>query len=592
MNPLIGRKGVCDPHIHIFEGKAYLYATHDAPGYEDGFHMEDWQIWSSENLVDWKLETIVHPEDFYCGALNQCWAVDAACRNGRYYLYYSTGDWGVGVAVSESPAGPFEDALGKALVDYRVHPVGVPKWDPCVFQDDDGNAYLIVGTCKYDKPWDCYLIGRLTEDMVHLAEPLRRLEYQNNPWPEDKPSVHKYHGRYYLTHSSYTAVSDQVYGPYRYLGNTGCNIDHGSYFTYHNQTYFASGGMDNPNRYLRASFLAPCHYRENGEIVVDQKIMSYGCGQYDAVWDRIDAVWYFAASRECKRQNGEGGFETELKEGEYLYFPEISNVEENPRFRILASASEGGIVEIHEDAPDGPLLGQCRIGRDMSVYSSWLKCPPGKKSLYLTAKEDMVIRWFSLAGDTKRYTLEPVFSSAGRGASLAFDPDAGGHQILRNMELKGAAMEALADGGAGGKGKLVIPYCCTGADTRLDVFVNQEFQGQICFPVTSSLCLGKAPHVAEIGVKLRPGLNRIRVSSGEYQEGQLAIDHITVVSPETKCRVYAAAEGDVLPRGNGCWDGFPQRESDPEAFSGRVVKYLEKPGDRICMESVEAGVNG
>lgn len=133
MNPLIFRKGVCDPHIHIFEGKAYMYATHDAPGYTEGFCMTDWQIWSSENLIDWKLEAVIDPADFYCGTIDQCWALDAAYRNGKYYLYFSTGYWGVGVAIADHPAGPFWDALGHALADQDTYPENIPKWDPHVF---------------------------------------------------------------------------------------------------------------------------------------------------------------------------------------------------------------------------------------------------------------------------------------------------------------------------------------------------------------------------------------------------------------------------------------------------------------------------
>lgn len=592
MNPLIFRKGVCDPHIHIFQGKAYLYATHDSPGWEDDFHMEDWQIWSSENLIDWSLESVIHPEDFYCGALNQCWAVDAACKDGTYYLYYSTGDWGVGVGISENPEGPFTDPLGEALADYRSHPAGVPKWDPCVFQDDDGEAYLIAGTCKYEKPWDCYLIARLADDMIHLAEPLRRLEYVNNPWPEDKPSLHKYNGRYYLTHSSYYAVAERVYGPYYYQGNTGCNIDHGSFFTYHNQTYFASGGMDNPNRYLRASFLAPCHYRENGEIVIDQKMMEYGCGQYDAAWKQIYASWYFAAARECKQEDETGAIQVELLSGEYLYFPEITNIEENTRIQFYASAMKDMDITVREDALDGPVLGSCKIGQNKAVYATRLHCSPGKKSLYIVADGALKIQWFSFLNEHKRYTLEPVFSVVGRGASIAFDPDAGNHQVLQNMELRGAAMEALADGGKGGKGTLSVPYFCTGADTALSVYVNHEYQGILQFPVTPFPFLGKVPCISKINVQLKPGINRVRLSSDEYQEGRLAIDHITVESELTSCQVYAAANGVLKPRGNGCWDGFPQRESDPGAFSGRIVKYLGKPGDEVCIQGVDGGQGG
>lgn len=60
--------------------------------------------------------------------------------------------------------------------------------------------------------------------MISLAEPLRKIVYYNNPCPEDKASIHRYKDKYYLTHSSFYAISDHVYGPYEYVGNTGCNV--------------------------------------------------------------------------------------------------------------------------------------------------------------------------------------------------------------------------------------------------------------------------------------------------------------------------------------------------------------------------------
>ena len=107
---------------------------------------------------------------------------------------------------------------------------------------------------------------------------------------------------------------------YEYVGNTDCNIDHGSFFTFHNQTYFASGGMDNPNQYYRASYITPCYYRENGEIVVDQEIMSYGSGQYDATMPSISASWYFDAPYDCKKENQHGEFVACLKAVKQLEF--------------------------------------------------------------------------------------------------------------------------------------------------------------------------------------------------------------------------------------------------------------------------------
>lgn len=600
MNPIIFRQGVCDPHVHVFDGKVYLYATHDSPGYEEGFHMEEWQVWSTEDLIQWEQEAVIKPEDFYCGHIDQCWAVDAAYKNGKYYWYFSTGDWGVGVGVSDNPAGPFKDALGKPLIDYRDDPVDCPKWDPCVFLDEDGTAYLIVGECRLPKPWDCYFIARLNEDMVCLAEPLRRIEYFHNPCPEDKPSIHKYGGKYYLTHASYYAVADNIYGPYEHLGNMDCNIDHGSFFTYHNQTYFACGGMDNPNRYLRASYIVPCHYRKDGVIVIDQKIMEYGCGQYDAAWKKIEAEWYFSASRECKKELLDGGFAAELHGGEVLVFPNITNIEENTKIQLRGRAFGQGKtveIEIREENPQGRLLGVCEIGREdgteeMGIYECTLSCERGMKSLCFCAKGEALIDWFSFDNGKNRSTAEPVCSFTGRGAARVYDREAGCLRALGNMELKGASLEGLLDGGAGGKGELVIPYYCKDMTGELELYINDVYVKNLEFPENGRTSLGKNPSEIRVPVEVKPGVNKICIQSGKYQYGRLGVDHLTLEMPKGSYGTYAAANGRLFPAGNGCWDGLPQRENDYFAFGGRVVKYLGKPGYAVSVEHTDGGAGG
>ena len=595
MNPLIFRKGVCDPHIHIFEGKAYLYATHDAPGYTEGFCMEDWQIWSSEDLIDWKLERTVYPEEFYCGKLDQCWAVDAACRDGKYYLYFSTGDWGVGVAVADHPAGPFVDALGCALADYNTYPENIQKWDPHVFQDDDGEAYLILGTCLQEKPWNCYLIARLKEDMIHLAEPFRKIEYMDNPCPEDKPSLHKYHGKYYLTHASYYAVADQVYGLYVHRGHIGFTNDHGAFFTYRNQTYFGAGGMDNPNRYMRASYVAPCHYRKCGDIVIEQEIAAYGCGQYDAAWERIYAKWYFEAARECKTETKDGDFHVTLLDGEHLYFPEILNLEENTKMQIAASSREEAEITVREDSPDGRVLGRCvilgRPDQEISLFECRLSCSAGKKSLYLSVRGEVEIGWFSFDNGKKRCTAQPALSKRGRGACLFPDKNAGNHLGLKNLELRGAGLEVCMDGGKGGAAYLTVSYRCTEGQAESFLCVNGGESGRIAFSETEKDGSGE-PKQVRIPVKARAGLNRIGLWTKEYQAAKPELFYLTLETEKTCCRVYPAAGGTLFPAGNGCWDGLPQWETEPSAYSGRIVKYLDKPGYGVKIDRVDGGSGG
>lgn len=106
-NPILRRRGVCDPHVRIFNDRAWLYATHDKSPDSTTFVMEDWWVWSSPDLVNWTHECTLRPEDTYIGpGFTSCWATDAAERNGRYYWYFSEANRSTGVVVGETPAGP------------------------------------------------------------------------------------------------------------------------------------------------------------------------------------------------------------------------------------------------------------------------------------------------------------------------------------------------------------------------------------------------------------------------------------------------------------------------------------------------------
>ena len=109
---IIHNKGVCDPHVHIFNGKAYMFTTHDRGPGQPIFRMDDWRIFSSDDLLNWRLEYTLRPEDTFLGKCEECYATDAAERNGKYYMYFSYQQYLIGVAVSENgPGGPYKDAL-------------------------------------------------------------------------------------------------------------------------------------------------------------------------------------------------------------------------------------------------------------------------------------------------------------------------------------------------------------------------------------------------------------------------------------------------------------------------------------------------
>ena len=94
-------------------------------------------------------------------------------------------------------------------------------------------------------------------------------------------------------------------------------------------------------------------------------------------------------------------------------------------------------------------------------------------------------------------------------------------------------------------------------------------------------------------IRLKPGLNKIKIASDKgYQDGRLAVEHILVETEDSVCRVYAAADGALEPKGNGKWDGLPQREVVLGVYSGRMVKYLDDVGDELTIPVTVAEKGG
>ena len=353
-NPIIPGRGVCDPHIHIFDGKMYLYASHDAKPYARDFCMHDWQIWSSSDTVEWTLESVVHPEDFFMGPSDSCWAVDAAKRNGRYYFYFSDGNNRTGVAVADNPGGPFKDALGKPMLDGTL--TKTREYDPAVFEDDDGEYYLVFGGPEWCYGEGCgYYIARLNEDMISFAETPRKIALDH--CGDDKASLNKFGGKYYLSYGGFYAVSDSVYGPYHFIGHTASTIDHSSFCEWNGQIFQAITVKE--HEMYRSSGLCYVHIKENGELITDPLIVEYGVGQYDSDWNRIEAEWYMKGVNVRKKENKcLFGFLVACTEKAVLTYPKLHNLSDKTGFSLDYYCVGGkAVIEVRTGGENGPLLG-------------------------------------------------------------------------------------------------------------------------------------------------------------------------------------------------------------------------------------------
>ena len=249
-NPIITGQFTADPTARVFEGKIYMYPSHDIPSvitHHDGsawFSMPDYHVFSSEDLASWSDHgVILRQEDVPWGKPDAyaMWAPDCVQKDGKYYFYFPdapAAGWGfgIGVAVSDKPAGPFVPQ------DKPIQ--GVAGIDPCVLVDDDGKAYIYWSGMG--------LRGcRLADNMLELEGEQVRLD---EPLPEgfkEGPFAFKHNGRYYLTYpwvrkdteALAYAMSDNPLGPFEYKGiimkesPTGCWTNHHSLVEYRGEWY-------------------------------------------------------------------------------------------------------------------------------------------------------------------------------------------------------------------------------------------------------------------------------------------------------------------------------------------------------------------
>lgn len=256
--PLITHMYTADPSAHVYDGKIYIYPSHDIPhdGEDndngDEYQMQDYHVFSMEDIgADVTDHGQVLGKDDVPWVRDQMWAPDVVHTNGKYYLVFPArdkeGNFRLGIATGETPTGPFVPEENCIPGSYSI--------DPCAFLDDDGKVYVYHGglwggqlekyrTGKFDpngkepekdEPAVNPLCALMSADMLSFAEKPRGiqiLDEEGNPLlagDEERryfegPWMHKYNGKYYFSYSTGTthyivyAIGDNPYGPFTYKG--------------------------------------------------------------------------------------------------------------------------------------------------------------------------------------------------------------------------------------------------------------------------------------------------------------------------------------------------------------------------------------
>lgn len=383
-NPIIQTKFTADPAPMVYHDTVFLYTGHD----EDdafGFKMQNWLLYTSTDMVNWTDHGVIASlKNFkWVTTDNGAWAPQCIRRNNKFYMYCPVPNGlGIGVLVSDSPYGPFKDAIGKPLIKNSAHDI-----DPTVLIDDDGQAYLYWGNPNL------YYV-KLNEDMISYSgeiinEPSKPKNYQEGPW------VWKREGHYYLAYASTCcpegigyAMSDSPTGPWVYKGmimdgDQRSSGNHPGVIDYKGKSYvfgfnYAIMKQTVSKHYERRSIcVEELIYNADGTILknpfwsknvkqigvlnpynrTEAETMAYSEGlktDMTTEWEH-DSPWNKG------KKLADRLFVTSIHNGDYLKVQGVEFSRGATSVEVNIASLKGGKIEIHTDKIDGPIMGTINV---------------------------------------------------------------------------------------------------------------------------------------------------------------------------------------------------------------------------------------
>lgn len=422
-NPFVTDQFTADPTARVFEGKMYVYPSHDIPtpaekpGRKDWFCMEDYHVFSSENLSEWTDHGVIVTQKqvpWVDGSSYSMWAPDCVEKNGKYYFYFpanvkkdstTRGGFGVGVGISDKPYGPFK---------FESKPIkGVGGIDPCVLMDKDGQSYIYWVARGLS-------VAKLKDNMLELASEPKVIEGLPKGFVEG-PFAFERNGKYYLTFPHVKnkteelayCIGDNPMGPFKYCGvimdesPVGCWTNHQSIVEYKGQWYLFYHHNDlspkfDKNRSIRVDSL---FFNADGTI---QKVKPTlrGVGLTSAT-SKIQIDRYSEKSDEgatvefIDTTNTFAGWETVLdKKSAWIRYNAVDFPKSVKNVNARVRSSVGTQLQIRLDKVNGPTIAKIVVPKSdnwLDVKSKVKKIKPGKHDLFVTSDGDgnVDIDWVS-----------------------------------------------------------------------------------------------------------------------------------------------------------------------------------------------------
>lgn len=404
-NPIVTTAQTTDPAPFVWNDTLYVYTGHDEYG-ADFFWMQDWRVYSTTDMVNWTDHGSPLALETFSWANDRAWAAQLCERNGKFYWYVCavsklTNTMAIGVAVGDSPVGPFRDAIGKPLYEGTWDNI-----DPTVLIDDDGRAYLYWGNPRL------YYV-ELNEDMISLKTEVKTFDmdeksfggpcmkdrsrddmgkykdvYTEGPWISKRFVANKKGKKsplYYMLyaaggvpeHIAYSTAPGPL-GPWTYRGTImpQCDTDKATgrpgtdsftnhcgvinfrghdYFFYHNG--WIGGGFG------RAAAVEEFKYNADGTfptIMPTREGITQPLGTLNP-YARVEAETMAYSQGLHTEQGPDGVFVSDVHNGDWLKVRCVDFAEAATSKKVafrLASALRGGSIEMHLDSLNGEKIAE------------------------------------------------------------------------------------------------------------------------------------------------------------------------------------------------------------------------------------------
>jgi MYXO-CTERM domain-containing protein len=477
-NPIVQTNYTSDPAPVVSNGTMYLVTTHDENVAGQpctavaGYTLCRWFAYSSTDMVNWTDHGAIASWSTFGWAADAAWAPQVIPRNGKFYLYAplnnKSGATVIGVGVSTSPSGPYQDALGQPLVTAGCAG-GTGDIDPTVFIDDDGQAYLYFG-----RSVPGYV--KLNSDMISFSGGVQcptdssstfgpapaaggfPTQYEEGPW------IMKHAGVYYLAYAANGIPEDISYsratvpiGPFTYGGTimkaTGASFTNHtgivdfnghSYFFYHNGALQKGGSVPaNGDGFHRSVCLEEFTYNADGSFptITPTTGGPKPLANLNPFLQTEAETIAFESGVQTEVTNDTGGGMdvTNVQNGGYIKVRSVDFGSGATSFSArVASSTSGGSIELHLDSLTGATIGNCAV-TGTGGAQTW-KTQSGCAVTGATGVHDVFLKFTGGSGDLFNFNW---WKFDGPGANA--QSDAG----TSDGSAGDSGAEAVADGGQG-----------------------------------------------------------------------------------------------------------------------------------------------